>query len=140
MYKRILKFRTAVRARSLLRRGIVSCCSNSRSTWAFKRNTDVWQDVNTTWTTKDWHDNVRMSQQTFWHVCNMVRERIEKRTTRFRAAIPVEKRVMMTLWRLATVLEFRTLRVIVRENRAGAKDRGRPISTKFSAIKDYPIR
>ena len=31
------------------------------------------------------------------------------------------------------------LRVIVRENRAGAKDGGPPISTKFSAIKDYPI-
>ena len=36
-------------------------------------------------------------------------------------------------------IEFSSLRVIVRENRAGAKDGGPPISTKFSAIKDYPI-
>ncbi|XP_063415006.1 uncharacterized protein LOC134696969 [Mytilus trossulus] len=50
-----------------------------------------------------------MSQQSFNHICDQLSVFIERRTTTFRYPHPVGKRVMVTLWRLATNIEFRTL-------------------------------
>ena len=51
----------------------------------------------------------RMSQHTFTILCNEVRQFIEKQTTRFRESISVEKRVAVTIWKLATKCEYRTI-------------------------------
>ncbi|VDI70617.1 Hypothetical predicted protein [Mytilus galloprovincialis] len=61
------------------------------------------------WTPNDWYENIRMSQQSFNHICDQLSVFIERRTTKFRSPHPVGKRVMVTLWRLATNIEFRTL-------------------------------
>lgn len=50
-----------------------------------------------------------MSQHTFTILCNEVRQFIEKQTTRFRESISVEKRVAVTIWKLATKCEYRTI-------------------------------
>ena len=52
----------------------------------------------------DWIQNFRMTKETF---CTSVM--IEKMDTRMRKAIPVEKRVAITLWHLATNADYRTI-------------------------------
>ena len=50
-----------------------------------------------------------MSQATFVYVCDELRSTIEKADTDMRKAIPVEKRVALTLWYLATNADYRTI-------------------------------
>lgn len=56
-----------------------------------------------------WRENLRMSRETFKMVCDELRPHIERQTTVFRQAISVEARVAMTIWRLATNVEYRTI-------------------------------
>ena len=50
-----------------------------------------------------------MSKHTFTIICTLLRPYIEKENTRMRAAIGVDKHVAITLWKLATNIEYRTL-------------------------------
>ena len=50
-----------------------------------------------------------MSQATFVYVCDELRSAIEKTDTEMRKAIPVEQRVALTLWYLATNTDYRTI-------------------------------
>ena len=43
-----------------------------------------------------------MTLNTFMNIVNLVRNRLEKEHTRFREAVPIEKRVAIVLWRVAT--------------------------------------
>ncbi|CAG2256295.1 unnamed protein product [Mytilus edulis] len=79
-----------------------------RGIWIKPRTTDLYRDV-MNWTPNDWYENIRMSQQSFNHICDQLSVFIERMTTKFRSPHPVGKRVMVTLWRLATNIEFRTL-------------------------------
>ena len=58
---------------------------------------------------EQWRANFRMSQRTFVHLCNEIRPEIVRQDTRFRHAISVEKRVAITLWRLATNGDYRSI-------------------------------
>ena len=62
-----------------------------------------------TFTTTDWLDNFRMSNNTFTYLCNELRQAIQKKDTEMRKAIPVEQRVAIALWRLATTTDYRTI-------------------------------
>ena len=50
-----------------------------------------------------------MSRDTFRMLCDELRPHIERQTTVFREAISVEARVAITIWRLATNVEYRTI-------------------------------
>ena len=50
-----------------------------------------------------------MSRQTFNHLCQRLQSVIKKQSTTLRNPLPVEKRVAVTLWYLATPLEFRSI-------------------------------
>ena len=56
-----------------------------------------------------WRENLRMSRETFGIVCNELRPYLERQRTNFRDPITVEARVAVTIWRLATNTEFRTI-------------------------------
>ena len=56
-----------------------------------------------------WKENLRMSQTTFDILCRELRLHIERQSTYWRQPISVEKRVAVTLWKLATNAEYRTL-------------------------------
>ena len=60
-------------------------------------------------TNSDWIENFRVSKATFLYLCNEVHSTIEREDTRMRKAITVEKRVVITLWCLATCSEYRTI-------------------------------
>lgn len=50
-----------------------------------------------------------MKRDTFNYLCDQLRPHIEKVDTHLRSAIGVQKRVAITLWRLATNVEYRTI-------------------------------
>ena len=89
---------------------VFNCCSPTRSLWRKERSSYWWDHVvNSTFSSHDWLENFRMSQATFLYVCNEIRPVIEKEDTVMRAAIPVEQRVALTLWFLATNSDYRTI-------------------------------
>ena len=56
-----------------------------------------------------WKENLRLSQSTFNIICTELRPFISRRDTILRACIGVEERVTITIWTLATNIEYRTL-------------------------------
>ena len=85
-------------------------CSPIRSIWMKERSSYWWDHVvSSTFSSHDWLENFRMSQATFLYVCNEIRPVIEKEDTVMRKAIPVEQRVALTLWFLATNADYRTI-------------------------------
>ena len=65
--------------------------------------------VQQTFTQSDWIENFRMSHQTFTYLCQQLAPVIEHQNTRMRKAIAVKQRVAVTLWCLATSVEYRTI-------------------------------
>ena len=51
----------------------------------------------------------RMTKNTFNYLVEELRPHIERRNTRLRRCISVEHRIAITLWRLATNVDYRTL-------------------------------
>ena len=49
-----------------------------------------------------WKNEFRISLETFYFLKNLVQDKMEKSDTSFRKAVPLEKRVAVALWRLAT--------------------------------------
>ena len=50
-----------------------------------------------------------MSQGTFSFVCNELRPHLQRQSTALRQAVSVETRVAVTIWKLATNIEYRTI-------------------------------
>ena len=53
-----------------------------------------------------WRENQRMSKETFEIICNELRPHLQRQETRFRHPVTVEVRVAVTIWRLATNVEY----------------------------------
>ncbi|XP_068457353.1 uncharacterized protein [Clinocottus analis] len=78
--------------------------------WTTTRSTDWWERVAMTeFQPSDWLDKFRMSRETFFYLCGELRPRLARQDTSFRLALPVEKRVAVALWRLASNVEYRTI-------------------------------
>ena len=56
-----------------------------------------------------WKKNLQMSRVTFDILYNYLHPYLEKKMTHMRHPVGVEQRVAVTLWKLATSVEFRTL-------------------------------
>lgn len=78
--------------------------------WTTTLSTDWWERVvMTEFQPSDWLDKFRMNRETFFYLCDKLRPRLARRDTSFRLALPVEKRVAVALWRLASNIEYRTI-------------------------------
>ncbi|XP_028293795.1 putative nuclease HARBI1 [Gouania willdenowi] len=78
--------------------------------WTTTRSTDWWERVvMTEFQPSDWLDKFRMSRETFFYLCEKLRPRLTRQDTSFRLALPLEKRVAVALWRLASNIEYRTI-------------------------------
>lgn len=78
--------------------------------WTTTASTDWWERVvMTEFQPSDWLDKFRMSRETFFYLCETLRPRLARQDTSFRLALPVEKRVAVALWRLASNIEYRTI-------------------------------
>ena len=56
-----------------------------------------------------WQDNLQMTYETFSMLVNQLRPYICKQDTKSKLAVTVKQRVAITVWRLATNAEYRTL-------------------------------
>ena len=56
-----------------------------------------------------WKDNFRVTQQTFEVICREVQPYIVRKNTYLKQPISVDERVAVTLWRLATNVNYRTI-------------------------------
>ena len=76
----------------------------------YSRSSQWWEYiVLNTFDDYDWKENFRMSRETFRVLCNQLKPIIERKTTKLRESISVEKRLAIILWFLATTAEYRTI-------------------------------
>ena len=81
-----------------------------RLLWEKPRSSDWWEQVVlSTITSEDWLSNFRMFRSTFSYLYEMLSCIVARSDTVMRGAIPVVKRVAMTLWFLATGADYRTI-------------------------------
>lgn len=104
-----VRFTSFIRRRMLLayvltRRQVVP------KVWCKTRSTEWWRGVSTgLYGDEWWRENLRMTRPTFEIVCNELKPYIERQVTKFRHPVSVEARVAITIWRLATNVEYRTI-------------------------------
>uniref|UniRef100_A0A1X7U837 Uncharacterized protein n=1 Tax=Amphimedon queenslandica TaxID=400682 RepID=A0A1X7U837_AMPQE len=113
---RLQKFQEAQRRQSIIFHAVLLLMHRcrrymiKRSIWVRARSGDWWNSiVRCTFNDDDWRENFRVSKSTFAVLCNCLRNDIAKSNTKLRKAIPTEKRVAITLWKLATNCEYRTI-------------------------------
>lgn len=79
-----------------------------RRLWMVSRNSDWWE-MHHSWSDAEWLENMRMPRSTFELICEELSDTLHKETTKMRSPIPVTKRVALTLWKLATNADYRTI-------------------------------
>ncbi|XP_067148208.1 uncharacterized protein [Apteryx mantelli] len=74
-----------------------------RRFWS-KRTSTAWWDhiVLQTWDDQEWLQNFHMRKQTFLELCEELTPALRRQSTQFREPIPVQKRVAIAIWKLAT--------------------------------------
>ena len=81
-----------------------------RTIWSKPRSDQWWKDVeNGKYGEEWWRENLRMTEHTFRILCSELQPYIKKKATVLRDPISVERRVAITVWKLATNVEYRTL-------------------------------
>uniref|UniRef100_A0A8C3T2E5 DDE Tnp4 domain-containing protein n=1 Tax=Chelydra serpentina TaxID=8475 RepID=A0A8C3T2E5_CHESE len=61
------------------------------------------------WDESQWLRNFRMRKGTFMELCDLLSPALKHQNTRMRAALTVQKRVALTLWKLATPDSYRSV-------------------------------
>uniref|UniRef100_A0A452GLE3 Putative nuclease HARBI1 n=1 Tax=Gopherus agassizii TaxID=38772 RepID=A0A452GLE3_9SAUR len=73
-----------------------------RRFWARETSTDWWDRiVLQVWDDSQWLRNFRMCKSTFFELCDLLSPALKRHNTKMRAALTVEKRVAIALWKLA---------------------------------------
>ena len=87
---------------------IVDAGTVQRHVWSRSRTTTFFSDIVGTWDNREFKRNFRVSRDTFTYICSELQP-VLKKTFAVRKPISVEQRVAMTLWRIGTNVEFRTI-------------------------------
>ncbi|XP_062519984.1 uncharacterized protein LOC134195007 [Corticium candelabrum] len=80
-----------------------------RTLWIKPRESRWWDRMRAEASDTDWRENFRMSRGTFMSLCNDIRHLITKKSTHLRVPISPEKRLALTLYRLAGSEYYRTV-------------------------------
>ena len=79
--------------------------------WMKERSGHFWKRiVEGKFTARDFWDNFRVNKATFDFLCGELAPAIHRQNTQWHKAVCVRKRVAITLWRLSTNCEYRTIR------------------------------
>ena len=88
---------------------------NQRSIWALERRefwfSDLWErrDEDDPILQSQWKQDFRINKETFEMIVGLVTQNLAKEDTQLRRAIPIQKRVGIALWRLATGDSYRSV-------------------------------
>uniref|UniRef100_A0A667XSF7 Putative nuclease HARBI1 n=1 Tax=Myripristis murdjan TaxID=586833 RepID=A0A667XSF7_9TELE len=95
----------------MLRAALTAGVSVQREVWCHPKSCDWWENVVlASFDDDQWLANFRMCRATFNMLTdNCLRPRLSRQDTHLRLAIPVEKRVAVALWWLATGSGYRTV-------------------------------
>ncbi|XP_019368820.1 PREDICTED: putative nuclease HARBI1 [Gavialis gangeticus] len=78
--------------------------------WPSIRNTDWWERVVLKdFQPHDWVEKFQMPKETFFYVCNQLRPKLAHQSIHFHPVLPLEKRVAVALWHLATNVEYQII-------------------------------
>ncbi|KAM9314090.1 uncharacterized protein KZ484_023919 [Pholidichthys leucotaenia] len=77
--------------------------------WTVNRSSRWWEDAVPGFSSTQWLQNFRMSEDTFTYLCHKLRPCMERQDATFRLRVPVRKRVAIALWKLATGSEHRSI-------------------------------
>ncbi|KAM7152503.1 uncharacterized protein RBU57_012649 [Macrochelys suwanniensis] len=81
-----------------------------RRFWARETSTDWWDHiVLQVWDESQWLRNFRMRKGTFMELCELLSPALKHQNTKMRAALTVEKRLAIALWKLATPDSYRSV-------------------------------
>lgn len=112
--RRILAQRMVVNANTLFFKRLLKTrhTGKPRSIWSKYRTSCWWTDVvQKTFNDRDWINNFRVDRDTFYQICDMVRENLKPKPTKLkpREPISVEKRVAIALYKFASCAEYRVI-------------------------------
>ena len=100
---------------SISKSNLFALCNGKKeqSTWKFNREEnwfeDIWRNRQSNQFQIRWRQDVRMNGVNFEKLVALVQPNLEKQDTNLRKAVPMKKRVGVTLWRLATGNYFRSV-------------------------------
>ncbi|KAG6932912.1 hypothetical protein G0U57_020380, partial [Chelydra serpentina] len=78
--------------------------------WARETSTDWWDRiVLQVWDESQWLRNFRMRKGTFLELCDLLSSALKCQDTQMRAALTIQKRVAIALWKLATPDSYRSV-------------------------------
>ncbi|XP_053897659.1 uncharacterized protein LOC128844193 [Malaclemys terrapin pileata] len=81
-----------------------------RRFWARETSTDWWDRIALeVWDDSQWLRNFRMRKAIFMELCDLLSPALKRQNTKMRAALTVEKRVVIALWKLATPDSYRSV-------------------------------
>ncbi|CAM2110865.1 unnamed protein product [Caretta caretta] len=105
--------------------------------WARETSTDWWDRiVLQVWDDSQWLRNFRMRKGTFMELCDLLSPALRRMNTKMRAALTVEKRVAIALWKLATPDSYRS---VGNQFGVGKSTVGAAVMQVAHAIKDLLI-
>lgn len=95
---------------AMFRAAVIAGFTVQREVWRHPQSSDWWEHVVlATFDDDRWRANFRMRRRTFERLCDRLAPRIVRQDTPLRRPVPVEKRVAVTLWWLATGSGYRTV-------------------------------
>uniref|UniRef100_A0A668AUA2 DDE Tnp4 domain-containing protein n=1 Tax=Myripristis murdjan TaxID=586833 RepID=A0A668AUA2_9TELE len=74
--------------------------------WTHKRSAEWWKVVVSTFSDEQWVQNFRMSKETFTYLCQRVQPAMEKQDVNYRLCVPLQQRVAIAVWKLATNADY----------------------------------
>ncbi|KAL8607070.1 hypothetical protein ACOMHN_005096 [Nucella lapillus] len=81
-----------------------------RTIWRLPRSSSWWEHtVLESYTNEQWLESFRVTKETFHLLCSCLRPYMERASTRLRAAIPLEQRMGIALYRLASGASIRAV-------------------------------
>ncbi|XP_050791623.1 uncharacterized protein LOC127041871 isoform X1 [Gopherus flavomarginatus] len=84
--------------------------TTERRLWARETSTEWWDHiVLQVWDDEQWLQNFRMRKATFMGLCAELAPTLRRKDTRLRAALSVEKRVAIAIWKMATPDSYRSV-------------------------------
>ncbi|XP_063147294.1 uncharacterized protein LOC134488882 [Candoia aspera] len=110
--------RTSQRIRALLLRGdtesrllfsaLWGMVPRQRRWWVYPSRTRWWTELELTdWDDEQWVANFQMTRGTLFEIADRLRPQLQRQNTSLRQAVPVEERVGITVWWLATQASYR---------------------------------
>ena len=83
-------------------------CLSRRTIWKKNRNQSFLRDIVMNWSDKEWKQNFRITRETYCYLCDKLQPYLQKQLA-VREPLSVAQRVALTLWRLGTNVEYRTI-------------------------------